>query len=207
MVDQKKTRNKELTINNIYETFFDLVLEIGYHKTSTNKIAQAADISVGTLYHHFPKGKKDIIRNYFKKSVDATVDINEFAKFDINNPTALFKGFVTNLLENHKENKGFNIAFRTALLSDNDLITIHNQKVDAISRALVIKLRELNPFFKSRSEDQLIKSFTFIYNITNAMIYHHLVFMDLFDNDEDLIEYLSFICSQTIGFLKKKSDQ
>ena len=62
MSNSKKSRNKEDTIKNIYGCFFNLVLEIGYHKASTNKIAKAANISVGTLYHHFPEGKKDIMR-------------------------------------------------------------------------------------------------------------------------------------------------
>jgi AcrR family transcriptional regulator len=205
MSNPKKTRNKEATIDKIYEKLFQLVLEVGYHNASTNKIAQAAEISVGTLYHHFPGGKKDIIRKSFENSVETTFDIEEFRKFDLSNSASIFKGFISNVLNNHKANKAYYIAFRSAILSDYELSDAHKRRVYDISKGIAMKLRETSPFFKSRPLDRLIRSFAFIYNIVNAVIYHHLVFMDLFEKDEDLIDYLSFICAQTIGYLQKKT--
>ena len=205
MSNQKQTRDKEATIKKIYEKFFNLVLEIGYHNASTNKIAQAAEISVGTLYHHFPKGKKDIIRKYFEKSVDSSVELEKFKNFSMTNPASFFKGFISNVLRDHRENKAYYIAFRSALLSNKDLAVAHKERVFKISKELVQKLQESSDFFNSRKEERLINSFTFIYNITNAVIYHHIVFMDLFESDEDIIEYLSFICAQTIDYLQKKT--
>ena len=40
MSTKKKVRNKENTIKKIYGAFFKLVLEEGFHKASTNKIAK-----------------------------------------------------------------------------------------------------------------------------------------------------------------------
>ncbi|GAH28007.1 unnamed protein product [marine sediment metagenome] len=74
---KKKARNKEATIKKIYEIFFKLVLEEGFHKASTNKIAKEAKISIGTLYHHFPEGKKGIIRKYFENSVETSFNLEE----------------------------------------------------------------------------------------------------------------------------------
>ena len=204
MTNQKKPRNKEKTIKKIYETFFDLVLEVGYHKASTNKIAKAANISVGTLYHHFPGGKKDIIRKYFENSVETSLEMEEFMKFDLNNMQSIFKGFCTNVLKNHKENKSYYIAFRSAILSDKELSEAHKSRVYHISKNIVKNLREKTDFFKSREEERLIRGFSFIYNITNAIIYHHIVFMDLFEKDEDLIDYLSNVLRFTINYLQKK---
>ena len=180
-----------------------IILEVGYYKASTNKIARAADISVGTLYHHFPGGKKDIIRKYFETSVKASVEMEEFMKFDMKNMASTFKGFCTNVLKNHKENKSYHIAFRSAILSDDELSEAHKKRVYDISKNIVKKLREKSDFFKLRVEERLIRSFSFIYNITNAIIYHHIVFMDLFEKDEDLIDYLSNILGFTINYLQK----
>lgn len=204
MSNQKQTRNKEATINKIIENFYELVLEVGYHNASTNKIAKAARISVGTLYHHFPGGKKDIIRKSFENSVETTFEIEAFQKFDISNSGVMFKGFISNVLNNYREKKAYFIAFRSAILSDNELSEAHKSRIQDICRGIVMELRETSPFFKSRPEKRLINGFVFIYNIVNAVLYHHIVFMDLFENDEDIIEYLSFICAQTIGYLQQR---
>ncbi|MFX0020998.1 MAG: TetR/AcrR family transcriptional regulator [Candidatus Hermodarchaeota archaeon] len=45
----------------IIQTASKLVDKTGYANTSIVEIAKQADISVGTLYYHFPKGKIDIL--------------------------------------------------------------------------------------------------------------------------------------------------
>jgi AcrR family transcriptional regulator len=200
----KFTRNKQEKIEAIYSAFFDLVLKNGYEKTSTNRVAERADVSIGTIYRYFPDGKKDIIRTYFEKSVETSFDLGEFEKFDLSNLTSIFQGFVSNVLRNHKENKAYYLAFRSAIQSDEGLANTHKQRVNEISTNLVDKLRERSDFFKSREKIRLIRGFVFIYNIVNAIIYHHIVFMDLFENDEDLIDYVSNLLTFTIGFLQNK---
>ena len=200
---KKKARNKEATIKKIYEVFFKLVLEEGFHKASTNKIAKEAKISIGTLYHHFPEGKKEIIRKYFENSVETSFNLEEFKKFNMSNIASVFRQFVLNILRNHKENKAYNIAFRSAILSDESLAQAHKERVVEISTGIVKELQETSEFFKSREKQRLIRSFVFIYNIINAIIYHHIVFMDLFQNDEDLIDYVSNLLAFTINYLQK----
>jgi len=200
---KKKARNKEATIKKIYEIFFKLVLEEGFHKASTNKIAKEAKISIGTLYHHFPEGKKGIIRKYFENSVETSFNLEEFKKFNMSNIASVFRQFALNVLRNHKENKAYNIAFRSAILSDESLAQAHKERVVEISTGIVKELQETSEFFKSREKKRLIRSFVFIYNIINAIIYHHIVFMDLFQNDEDLIDYVSNLLAFTIKYLQK----
>lgn len=200
---KKKVRNKEETIKKIYEAFFKLVLEEGFHKASTNKIAKEAEISIGTLYHHFPEGKKEIIRKYFDKSVEITFDIEEFKKFNMSDMTNIFRGFVLNVLRNHRENKAYNIAFRSAILSDINLSKSHKERVIEISTTLAVNLQESSDFFKSIDKKRLIHTFTLVYNIVNAMVYHHIVFMDLFQKDEDFIDYLSNLLTFTIKYLQE----
>jgi len=203
MSSKKKVRNKEKTIERIYETFFKLVLEEGFHKASTNKIAKEAGISIGTLYHHFPKGKKGIIRKYFDNSVETAFDLEEFKKFNMSEITNIFRGFVSNVLRNHKENKAYNLAFRSAILSDANLAKSHKERVVGISTTLAENLQESSEFFKSIEKKRIIRSFILVYNIVNAMVYHHIVFMDLFQKDEDFIDYLSNVLTYTIKYLQK----
>ncbi|NVM19558.1 MAG: TetR/AcrR family transcriptional regulator [Candidatus Lokiarchaeota archaeon] len=200
---KKKARNKETTIKKIYDTFFKLVLEEGFHKASTNKIAKEAKISIGTLYHHFPNGKKGIIRKYFEDSVETSFEFEEFKKFNMSNMTNIFRGFVSNVLRNHRKNKAYNIAFRSAILSDIKLANSHKERVIQISTTLTMKLQESSDFFKSIDQKRLIRSFILIYNIVNAMVHNHIVFMDLFQKDEDFIDYLSNLLTYTIKYLQE----
>ena len=53
------------------------------------------------------------------------------------------------------------------------------------------KLRKTNDDFKQFSEKRLVDVFIFMYNLVNAILYHHLSVMELFDADEKFVEYLS----------------
>ena len=49
------------TYEAIVDTAADLLVELGYHNMSTNKIAERADVSVGSVYQYFPN-KEAIVR-------------------------------------------------------------------------------------------------------------------------------------------------
>ena len=203
MQEKKFTRNKQEKIDKIFDIFFDLVLKNGYDKTSTNNVAEAAGLSIGTVYRYFPEGKKDIIRKYFEKSVETTMVIEDFKNLETNDIPSAFRGFISNLLRNNYVNKGYNLAFRSAILSDPNLLEAHNKRVFDISKGFVKILRKSNEFFKSSEEERLIRGFVFIYNLSNAIIYHHIFFMKFFEQDEDLIDYLSNLMFFTIQSLSK----
>ena len=69
MVQKTKKRNKEETMSKIIDTSRSLIAEKGYKQVSTNLIAEKLDISVGTLYHHFPRGKIQIITHIFNNDL------------------------------------------------------------------------------------------------------------------------------------------
>ena len=203
MQEKKFTRNKQEKIDKIFDIFFDLVLKNGYDKTSTNNVAEASGLRIGTVYRYFPEGKKDIIRKYFEKSVETTMEIEDFKNLETDNIPSAFRGFISNLLRNNYANKGYNLAFRSAILSDPNLLDVHNKRVYDISKGFVKILRKSNEFFKSRDEQRLTRGFVFIYNLSNAIIYHHIFLMKFFEKDEDLIDYLSNLMFFTIQTLSK----
>ena len=191
MSERKFSRNKKEKINQIYDTFFNLILEKGYHKTSTNHIAKSAKISIGTVYKYFPKGKEDIIRKYFEQSMQTFLDSHDLSKMNDENIRTFLHHFVLDLFKNHQENKGYNLAFRSAIQSDKLLHKAHKEKIFNFFTDKVKKLREINENFKKISENRLIDVFIFMYNLVNAILYHHLSVMKLFDTDDKFIEYLS----------------
>ncbi len=201
MSSKKFSRNKKDKINLIYDTFFKLILKKGYHKTSTNHIAKSAKVSIGTIYRYFPKGKEDIIRKYFEESMGNFLDSQDLSIVNDENIRDFLNRFVLDLYKNHEENKGYNLAFRSAIQSDKKLYNSHKEKILIFFKDTVQKLRKTNKNFKQIPEDRLVETFTFIYNLINAILYHHLSIMELFDTEDKIVEYLSNLVIFSLKYL------
>jgi len=197
MSRKKFSRNKQEKIDLIYETFFNLILKQGYHKTSTNHVAKSAKISIGTIYKYFPKGKDDIIREYFEESMETVIDKEDLLNIDNNNIRDFINQFIKVLYKFHKEKEGYNLAFRSVIQSDKALRVAHQEKLFSFFKELAQELRKKNEAFNKIPEERLIEIFVLLYNLVNAIIYHHLSVMKFFDTDDKLIEFLStlVVCS------------
>ena len=62
----KFRRNKEKKINEILDATVRLSQERGPNNFSINDIPQVANVSIGTVYRYFPKGKEDILRQLLR---------------------------------------------------------------------------------------------------------------------------------------------
>ena len=203
MSKKKFSRNKQEKIALIYKTFFNLILKQGYHKTSTNHLAKSAKISIGTIYKYFPKGKEDIVRKYFEESMETMLDREDLNKVNDVNMREFLRHFVSDLFKNHKENKGYNLAFRSAIQSDKTLHEAHKQKIYDLFKIRAQNLREINESFNIIPEESLIDVFVFAFNLINAVIFHHLSVMKLFDTDNELIEYLLNLLIYSLKYILK----
>ena len=191
MSSKKFTRNKQEKIDLIYKTFFRLILKRGYHKTSTNHVANSANISIGTIYKYFPKGKEDIIRKYFDASMKDFFDKESLINLNNENIREFLNHFILELFKNHVENQGYYLAFRSAIQSDKKLHDSHKEKVLNFFKDTASELRKVNKNFKQITEEKLIEILIFVYNLTNAILNYHLSIMALFDTETKLVEFLS----------------
>ena len=137
----KKRRNKEETIKKVQEILFKQILEKGYNKVNINNVAKEAKISIGTLYHHFEKGKIDIILKYFADSKDMTLNMEDLSKFNQANVPEVFKPFISTDIANQRKNRGYRIALRQAILSDKTVHDAFRKKIVEICTDTVKKLR------------------------------------------------------------------
>jgi AcrR family transcriptional regulator len=204
-MDSKKKfkRNKQEKIDLIYDTFFKLVLKQGYHKTSTNHIAESAEISVGTIYNYFPQGKEDIIRKYFEESMTTFFVSHDLSEMADDNIRDFLDDFLLDLFRNHKGNLGYHLAFRSAVQSDKALSEAQKEKVFYFFNDLVRKLRKRNDNFKQFPERRLVNVFVFMYNLVNAILHHHLSIMEFFDTDDEFIDYLSNLTAFSLEYYLK----
>ncbi len=201
MSSKKFSRNKQEKIELIYKTFFNLILKRGYHKTSTNHVAKSAKISIGTIYKYFPKGKEDIIRKYFEESMKDFFNRINLININNENIREFLKHFILELFKNHVENKGYILAFRSAIQSDKRLLDLHIERIFIFFQDTAQKLRKTNENFNQIPEERLIEIFIFIYNLINAILYHHLFLMELFDTDDKLVDYLSNLLVFSLKYL------
>ncbi len=203
MSKKKFSRNKEEKIERIYKEFFNLILKKGYHNTSTNHIAESAKISIGTIYKYFPKGKEDIIRKYFEESMENMLESDDLISLNDDNIRNNLNHFITELIKYHKENRGYHLAFRSAIQSDKKLLASHREKTFLIFKDRAQKLRKANKNFEKIPEKGLVEAFVFAYNLVNAILYHHLSIMKFFDSEDKLIEYLLNLVVFSLQYLLK----
>ncbi|MBN1801970.1 MAG: TetR/AcrR family transcriptional regulator [Candidatus Lokiarchaeota archaeon] len=203
MSNKKFSRNKEEKIELIYETFFNLVLKKGYHKISTNHIAKTAKISIGTIYKYFPKGKEDIMRKYFETSMEEILNINDLIVINDDNIRSFLNRFIMDLYKNHEKKVGYNLALRSAIQADKQLLEAHKNKIELTFKEIAQHLRKKNNNFRQIPEEKLIEIFIFLYNLINAIIYHHLAIMKLFESSDRLVVYLSNLVAFSLDYLSK----
>ena len=68
----KQTRSK-LMVDNILEASIRVLKQHPYHQFTTNRVAEAAGISIGSLYQYFPN-KQSILLELEIKAVDAMIE-------------------------------------------------------------------------------------------------------------------------------------
>ena len=205
MTEKKRTRNTQEKIDLIYKTFFDLVLEKGYTNTTTNHIAETAQISIGTVYRYFPNGKSDIIINYFERAKNIIFDVQDFSRIKENNLVEVFENFIRRNLKNHKENLGYHMAFHNAIMSDKELLEKYKTNIIRICTELARELRSSNHLLKTIPENRLIKVFVLIFNLIQANIFHHLFINKIFDDDDYFINFLSNLVEYAIVYIQKEN--
>ena len=76
----KFTRNKEQKINEILDSVLILSRTKGANNFSINDIPEIADVSIGTVYRYFPRGKEDILRHILLRNIENIKKIHEADK-------------------------------------------------------------------------------------------------------------------------------
>jgi len=73
----KFTRNKEKKIDEILDAVLRLSRIKGANNFSINDIPEIANVSIGTVYRYFPRGKEDILRHILLRNIENIKKIHE----------------------------------------------------------------------------------------------------------------------------------
>jgi len=198
---RRRVRDKESKIRLIFETFSELVNRNGYDKLSTRHIAEAAGISVGTIYHYFPGGKHAIASSYIDLVTDDLLDPGIFGRLGEGDLAGFLEDLVRRYLSVHKENLEIHRAIDQAILADPDVYRRNLEATAANMSRVVAELKDAG-LYGDIPESSVIKGFILTFNVLEALVHRHLFFYPMFENDE---EFVAFIVS-LLEHLTKESE-
>jgi len=184
-----KRRNKEKTIKLILKVALELINEKGYDKMSTNHIADRAKIAIGTIYHHFPGGKADIVHEITLNNIKKIVGFNFFNNINDSNYKEFLKRLIKNHIKTHREDLKINLAFEQAFLSNRESFDSY---ISTIEELLMISVGTLNKLtiFKHLTKQELYTKLKISFILLDSMVHHHTFFIPIFNTDEELVDYL-----------------
>jgi AcrR family transcriptional regulator len=183
-----RVRDKEGKIKLIFETFAKIVNERGYDHLSTRHIAETANISIGTVYHYFPRGKHEIAGG-FMEYVSHDIFDPEMFNTGQQDLSAFLQNLIKRYLRTHNENLAIHRAIDQAILASPDVAENHRRSVITNLRAVVNELRNRNLFI-DLPEQEVLQRFLLFYNLMEAIIHRHLLIHPFFDNDDALEQFL-----------------
>jgi len=189
-VEKKFTRNKQEKIKLILKTAYDLIIENGYDKLSTNHIADRANIGIGTIYRNFPNGKADIIREIVNRNRKKIVNLDLFAEIKYTDLLNSVKQTMLNFIKFHRKNYQFHLAFEQAFLANKELFQDFEYMVEDMIKELIKKLKE-NRIFRDVPDKDLMDKIMLIFNVLESIILRHILIMPLFDTDDEFGDYLT----------------
>ena len=99
------------TKEKILDTAYKLFCEKGYFKTSTNEIAKVADISIGSLYSHYPDKDTiflEILGRYNLHFIELLNELSQNMQLYLSDPRAWFRCLMCGLIKIHLDSKDLN---------------------------------------------------------------------------------------------------
>jgi len=207
-MSRRHVRDKEAKIRLIFETFAELVNRDGYDKLSTRHIADAAGISVGTIYNYFPGGKHAIASRYIDQVTDELFDPGMFMGLGEGDLRRFLDGLIRRYLDVHRENLEIHRAIDQAILADSGVYR-RNRETTLENMGRVVKELREKELYSTLPETSVLRGFILFFNVLEALVHRHLFIFPLYEADEGLVAFLVGLLEHVIvesgAFDMKKS--
>ena len=162
----------------------ELIESEGYVNVSARTIAKVAGISVGTLYHHFPRGKMEIVLAIGEKYSEI-LGMSDF----LSDPDADPKAWLRKNLELNQKKKAFITAMEIEAMSRPEevqaLISENIEKRKETKNSLINAFKMMEKFAGKKIS---IERARLMQKVLKAIMRRHIVFGNHFGSDEEFIE-------------------
>jgi AcrR family transcriptional regulator len=199
-----RRRDKKAKIERIIEATRRLIEQNGYMGTNTNKIADAAGVSVGLVYKYFPDGKCDIAYEislrYHSAIVDAIPLIN-MAEITEHGFRDRLIHILLNWIEQHRKNIQFIRAMDLAMLMHPFLFKGY---ADIVRKSAEKGQLLLWPKETSGIRTTELKKLTLtLFHTIESVVHRHITSIEVCETDKQLAEFLADV---VLGVMSSRLD-
>ncbi len=188
--DSNEKRNIEYsTRDHIIRVATELITNKGYRSVSMREIARKANISAGTLFYHFKKGKSEILKIIFKDIMEK-LEVGRFFSVDnFDNFTEALKTILYRNIDMHRKSRELSAAMEIEIISNMDSYLKFSEfiepEIDIIIEPIISaakKFKKSNFNFEGKEK--------IILQAVDAIIHRHIYYRNLFGSDENLVNIL-----------------
>ena len=181
-------RDKSAKIETILKTTRKMIEEKGYIKTTTNHIAEAANVSIGLIYKYFPGGKAEIVRAIAHQGYSTVMDTVSIKGLTTDHLEQLMKKLLTKYVKEHKRIRSMVAAMEIAFLSDPSLADDYSDLIETELNPGPAILSELFGSYENPKALDLSKA---ILHTIDSVVHRHVCQVSIFSSDRKLVEYLT----------------
>ncbi len=167
----------------------ELIVNKGYNAISAREIARKAEMSVGTLYHHFPNGKLSILYEIILSYGNKFIETFDFSKIGELSDPKILSDYLLKLIEQYRQFapiiKGFEIELFTNKKVMNDLESLMTSQETRFKKQFTDVILKFYPNIKEPE-----KLFSIAGRVINSLIYTHVIFENFYGTDEELVDIL-----------------
>jgi AcrR family transcriptional regulator len=177
------TATLSLTKEKVLVVAEELIENDGYVNVSARTIAKEAGISVGTLYHHFPRGKMEIVIAIGEKYSEI-LGMSDF----LDDPNADPKIWLRKNLELNQKKIAFITAMEIEAMSRPDevqaLIIENIEKRKETKKSLIQAYKMMEKFAGKKISTEKAK---LMQKVLKAIMRRHIIFGNLFGSNDEFI--------------------
>ncbi|MGY5881579.1 MAG: TetR/AcrR family transcriptional regulator [Candidatus Thorarchaeota archaeon] len=192
---RKFRRDKISKVNSIVQTTAALIIERGYSGFSVDEIPDRANLSIGTVYRYFPKGKSDILLEILNRTAKTLLELITQEKISEGTFHEFWDNIIMAVLRGHREG-----AF---ILTETDIGFLSNppfpEIVEAVYSDFLQKLAGQTrgiETFTSLTKGEFVSKFRIAFRIVSMLVRYHVKTPE-FKTDESLVKYLTKVCLLT----------
>lgn len=190
---------KQKSIEKITETAKKMMLEGSYFTTTTRRIAKAAEVSIGLIYNYFPKGKPQIAYEICKQEYAQFLKEVKIPTLTSENLLNFIKTFLSNFIQFHKERAPLIAALDIAYLSKKDHLLDFDEE-DILDMNPIPQILENMNKSGLIEKKKLEKLNSVLLNTIESIIHRHTNIARIFDTDEELAEFLTYLTLKILRF-------
>ena len=199
--EKKFTRDKDAKIEQIIDTMIDIVREKGIHRASVRDIPERADVSIGTVYRYFPKGKVDIFFEIMRRNMRSITDLDLPETLDYAGFLRVWLSIIEHAIEVRRSNLFVQELVSPQLSKGQETVQEITRIASKFYNDLAQRFTEVSQL-KGCSEAEMFRKIALLFHILDRVINTHIKF-PVFSDDDELRDYLLRIVEVT--FEKCKS--